>query len=297
MYNKVKQAKQKYYKDLLTENSRNPKKFWKCFKEIFPTKEPTPITTTTSVDTDKSFEAANSLCRFFTNIAQSLKTKAFKLRDFVWERPPKPDVPVKPFDFSYVRRIFVEKELKLVQCRKAAGWDNFPPGILKDVTYPLSSPLTYLINLSLSTGLVPTDWKNAKVTPIHKEGTTDNNNNFRRISVLTACSKILQRAVHKKLIEHLESNDLLSENQFGYRKQRSTELATVLLTDNIWKAVDKGNIARVLYVDLSKAFDTLSHSVLLEKLKSLGINQSAHMWFSDYLFNRKQYCVIKKCTS
>ena len=148
------------------------------------------------------------------------------------------------------------------------------PGILKDAAYPLSSPLTYLINLLSSTGLVPTNWQVAKVTPIHKGGTTDDNNNFRPISVLTTCSKILERAVHKQLIEHLESNDLSSENKFGYRKQRSTELATVLLTDNI-----------------------LSHSVLLEKLKSLGINESVHMWFSNYLFNRKEYCVIKKCTS
>ena len=147
--NKVKQIKQKYHKNLLTENSRNPKKFWKCIKEIFPTKESTPVTATINIDTDKNFEAANLLCSFFTNIPHSLKTKAFKLRDFVWERPPKPDVPVKPFNFSYVSRIFVEKELKSLQRRKATGWDNFLPGILKDAAYPLSGPLTYLINLLL----------------------------------------------------------------------------------------------------------------------------------------------------
>eukprot|EP00794_Sanderia_malayensis_P021363 gene21363-23443_t len=197
--NKIKQAKQKYHKDLLIENSRNPNKFWKCIKEIFPTKEPPPVTATTSIDHNKNFQAANSLCSFFTNIAQSLKSKALLLRDFVWERPPEP----------------------------------------KGQTH-LFAPLSYLINLSLSTGMVPTDWwKVAKVTPIHKGGSTDDNNNFRPISVLSACSKILERAVHKQLIEYLESNSILSENQFGYRKKRSTELATVLLTDKIRKAVDE----------------------------------------------------------
>lgn len=93
------------------------------------------------------------------------------------------------------------------------------------------------------------------------------------------------------------SNNFLSENQFGYHKQRSIELATILLTDNIRKAVDKGNLIGVLNGDFSKAFDTLSHSILLEILKSLGINESAHVWFSDYLINRKQYFVIEKCTS
>ena len=110
--NKVKQAKQKYHKDLLIKNSRNPKMFWKCIKEIFPTKEPIPVTAITNIDTDKNFKVANSLCSFFTNITRSLKTKAFKLRDFVWERPPTPDVPAKPFSLSYVSKIFVEKELK-----------------------------------------------------------------------------------------------------------------------------------------------------------------------------------------
>eukprot|EP00794_Sanderia_malayensis_P006428 gene6428-7159_t len=200
--NKIKQAKQKYHRDLLIENSRNPNKSWKCIKEIFPSKQPPPVTATTSIDHNKNFQAAN----------------------------------------SYVSRIFVEKELKSLKRRKAAGWDNFPPGILKDAAHPLSAPLSYLINLSLSTGMVPTDWKVAKVTPIHKGGSTDDNNNFRPISVLSACSKILERAVHKQLIEYLESNSILSENRFGYRKKRSTELATVLLTDKIRKAVDEGNM-------------------------------------------------------
>ena len=295
--NKVKQGKQKYHKDLLTENSRNPAKFWQCIKEIFPTKEPTPFSATTSTDRKKNTETANSLCSFFTNVAQTLKTKVFKLRDFIWEKPPTPGVPTKLFSFSYVSRIFVERELKSLKRRKAAGCDNFPPGILKDAAYAFSYPLTHLINLSLSTGQVPTEWKVAKITPIHKGGSTGDNNNFSPISVLTACSKILERAFHKQLISHLENNELLSKNQFGYRKHRSTELSTTLLADNIRKAVDEGNIVGVLYVDLSKAFDTLSHSVLLEKLKSFGISGTTHDWFSDYLFNRKQFCVVEKCES
>ena len=163
---------------------------------------------------------------------------------------------------------FVERELKSLKRRKAAGCDNLPPGILKDAAYALSSPLTHLINLSLTTGLVPNKWKIAKVTPIHKKGNTNDYNNYRPISVLNTCSKILERAVHKQLIDYLETNDLLSKTQFGYKKNRSAELATILLSDNIRKAVDEGHILGVLYVDLSKTFDPLSHSALLEKVKS-----------------------------
>ena len=113
-------------------------------------------------------------------------------------------------------------------------------------------------------------------TPIHKKGNTNDYNNYRPISVLNTCSKILERAVHKQLIDHLETNDLLSKTQFGYKKNRSTELATILLSDNIRKAVDEGHLVGVLYLDLSKAFDTLSHSALLEKLKSFGITGDSH---------------------
>ena len=100
---------------------------------------------------------------------------------------------------------------------------------------------------------MPNKWKIAKVTPIHKKGNTNDYNNYRPISVLNICSKILERAVHKQLTDHPEINDLLSKTQFGYRKNRSTELATILLSDNIRKAVNEGHLVGVLYVDLSKA--------------------------------------------
>ena len=211
-------------------------------------------------------------------------------------KPPSLSTPTKNFNFSYVSRIFVERELKSLKRRKAAGCDDIPPGILKDAAYALSSPLTHLINLSLTTGLVPNKWKIAKVTPIHKKGNTNDYNNYHPISVLNTCSKILEKAVHKQLIDHLETNDL-SKTQFGYRKNRSTELATILSSDNIRKAVDEGHLVGVLYVDLSKAFDALSHSALLEKLKSFEITGDSHNWFTDYVFNRKQFCVVENCES
>ena len=294
--NKIKQAKQKHYKELLLENSQNPSKFWNCIKELFP-KTTTPITATTSNDPSKNLEKANSLCNFFSNVAHSLKSKAFKLRDFKWEMPKVQTSNFHSFHFAYVSRIFVERELKKLQRRKAAGIDNIPPGLLKDAAHPVSGPLTHIVNLSLSTGIVPSEWKVAKVTAIHKGGSTSDQNNFRPISVLPICSKILERAVHNQLSNYLESNNLLSKRQFGYRKQRSTELATLLFVDDIRKAVDQGLVVGALYVDLSKAFDTLSHSVLLEKIRSFGLNGVALEWFIDYLFNRKQYCIIDKSAS
>ena len=201
------------------------------------------------------------------------------------------------FGFKYVSRIFVEKELKSLKRKSAAGWDHLPPCMLKDCTRVISGPLTHLINLSLTSGTVPNDWKIAKVTPIHKSGSIDDYNNSRPISVLPVLSKILERAVHTQFIQYIESNNILSKYQFGYRKKRSTELATILLADNIRKEIDSRKLVGAIFVDLSKAFDALSHSVLLEKLKSNGVDESSQNWFRDYFFNRKQFVVVNGCKS
>ena len=190
--NNVKQAKQKYQKDLLFENRNKPAKFWNCIKEMFPSKESVPISITTNIDNVKNTENANSICTFFSNIAQNLKYETFKLRNFIWEKPPTLSAPTKNFNFSYISGIFVERELKSLKCRKAAGCDDVPPGILKDAACTLPSPLTHLINLSLTTGLVPDKWKIAKVTLIHKKGNTNDYNNYRPISVLIPVQKYLK---------------------------------------------------------------------------------------------------------
>ena len=151
--NKTKQAKQKYYNDLLTENRRNPTKFWRCIKEIFPSKAK-PTSSSTSNDNTKNTSNANSFCSFFTNVASTLKAKAFPLQNFVWEKPQPPTTATQTFKFEHVSRIFVEKELKSLKRKKAAGWDDLPPGIVKDGASALSGPLAFLINLSLKSGMV-----------------------------------------------------------------------------------------------------------------------------------------------
>ena len=109
--------------------------------------------------------------------------------------------------------------------------------------------------------------------------------------------KILERIVYKQLLSHLENNGLLSSFQFGFRSKRSTELAVTYFTDIIRKEVDNGNILGAVFIDLSKAFDTVSHSCLLNKLPSYGINNKERHWFTDYLFSRMQSVQFKGALS
>ena len=160
--------------------------------------------------------------------------------------------------------------------------------MLKDVASEIAKPISFIINLSLRTGQVPTDWKILRVVPVHESGATADINNYRPTSILPVISKILERAVHHQLMDYLERNNLLSDKQFGYRSKSSTELATALFIDSIRRSGDKGLLPGAVYLDLSKAFDTLDHGRLLEKMKSHGVNGLALTWFTDYLFQRSQ---------
>jgi hypothetical protein len=132
----------------------------------------------------------------------------------------------------------VVRQLKLIKRKKATGLDNLPPGLLKDSAEQISAPLTYLINLSLMTGVFPTDWKTAKVIPIHKSGTRSNFDNFRPISILPAISKIIERIIHRQVMSFLNENNLLSRFQFCFRSDLSTEYAATVLLDDITRNVD-----------------------------------------------------------
>ena len=175
------------------------------------------------------------------------------------------------FIFQYVPRIFIEKELKRLKRNKATGTDDLPANLLKYSAFEISSPLCFVINLSLKTAKVPTEFKHALITPIHKSGSVTDMNNYRPISILPIISKLLEKSIHKQLMYHLERNNLLSDAQFGYRKKRSTDIATTLFVDNIRKNFDMGKLIGAIFIDLTKAFDTVSHSVLLFKLSAYGI--------------------------
>ena len=176
---------------------------------------------------------------------------------------------------------------------KATGLDELPATVLKDCADCLSLIITHIINLSLNTSSFPELWKRARVTPIHKSGPKDEPENYRPISVLPIFSKICEGVVHFQVMKHLEDQKLLSDRQFGYRKKRSTEQAAILLSDEIRKQVNDGKLVGAMFLDLSRAFDTISHATLTEKLTLYGISEDELEWFKSYLFNRRQIVDIE----
>ena len=235
---------------------------------------------------------ANSFCEYFSTIAKNLKRKKIVLRDFVWSKPVEEHLPNQvtenQFTFNAVKESEILKELRNLKRRKASGLDNFPSGLLKDAALVLTKPLTFIINLSLETGVVLSGWTVAKVIPLYKSGSQAEIDNYRPISILLTLSKILEKIVYKQLMAHLERHNLLFEYQFGFRPNRSTELAVTYFTDFIRKEVDSGKETGAVFIGLTKAFDTISHSIMLSKLSRYGVSDMELQWLTDYLFLRKQ---------
>ena len=286
----TRKAKSVYTKELIDQKCHNPKEFWKSVKEIFPTKG---ISRVTVNDTSFNKCKAKQFGEYFSNVITRLKNSAFKLTDCVWKhRKLLASRTDHVFQFEYVSIVFVKSFLKKVKRTKATGLDDLPAGMLKDCADYIAVPLRYIVNLSLNTSTVPSAWKEAKIVPIYKSGASSSVENYRPISVLPILSKLLEKAVHTQLSTFLERNNLLNDSQFGYRENRSTDLASALLIDSIRKNGDNGLLTGTLFLDLSKAFDTINHDLIIKKLASYGVGNHETNWFSDYLFCRSQTVIV-----
>ena len=141
----------------------------------------------------------------------------------------------------------------------------------------------------MESGRVPDQLKIAKVIPIFKADDNKKFSNYRLISILPNFSKILERVVYARLIKYLTKHNILFDNQFGFRKNHSTFMAVLDLIDNLSNSIDEKEFSVCVFIELSKAFDTVKHKILIEKLSHNGIRGTPLLWFSDYLFNRKQF--------
>ena len=177
------------------------------------------------------------------------------------------------------------------------GYDEISAKIVKSSINAIVSPLCNIFNSSLEKGIFPNALKIAKVIPIYKNGSKNMLNNHRPISILSIFSKILEKIVYDKLTSFIEKHNILHNKQFGFRKGYSTTHALIELTDKIAKAFEKKHIVISLFLDLSKAFDCIDHSILLKKLKYYGIRGNAIQWFESYLCNRKQYVSVDNFNS
>ena len=166
--------------------------------------------------------------------------------------------------------------------------DGIPSAVLKVLSYELCTPLYILFKMSIDSGTCPLQWKNADITPIYKKGDASQVSNYRPISILPAMCRLFERILADDINFHLYHNRLITDAQYGFVKGRSTELQ-LLNCSKMWiNAIDSNKFVDTVYIDFSKAFDTVSHRKLLHKLTNYGITGNILQWFSSFLCDRKQ---------
>jgi len=170
----------------------------------------------------------------------------------------------------------------------SAGSDRLKPKVIREVRHEIAKPVLHLVNLSLSKGIFPDLLKEAVVTPIYKKGAKDLMSNYRPVSILKVFAKIIEKVMYSRLSDYVNAANILYDRQFGFRSGHSTEMAVAEITSTIYRELNERRCVMAINMDLSKAFDTINHEILLQKLDKCGIGGLAYSWIRSYLSNRTQ---------
>ena len=239
------------------------------------------------IHTDKQI-IANKFNLFFTNIAQTLA------REIKYDGTKNVKYCLNKhintvFNFENVDEDTVRKTIQTLPSKNSCGLDGISSKLIKIIEPAIIKPLTLLINQVLNTGIFPDEIKIAKVIPIFKKDDPTLFKNYRPISLLSTISKIIEKIIFTQLSLYFDENKLIFDNQYGFRPKHSTEYAALELVDRIITQMDVKEVPINIFLDLSKAFDTIDHTILLAKLRYYGIHDTALRLLKSYLNNRKPY--------
>ena len=196
-------------------------------------------------------------------------------------------LPINGLEQITVTENEVEDILKILDTSKAIGPDLLNPRLLKEAASILKYPLCTLFNLSLTLSTFPSEWKYANVTPVFKKDCPSNLKNYRPISLISILAKVMERLVYKHIYNYLIDNNLITSHQSGFTPGDSAVNQLLYITNEFGRALDEGKEVRVVFCDISKAFDRVWHKGLLRKLESIGIRGSLLSWVKNYLSEKK----------
>ena len=263
----------------------NPKKFWKYIK--LKTKNNNKIGSIKYINAtgeDKIAVTDEEKCNAFVNYFTSVFTNEPNFNEEAATFKTFTNT-MEEFDISKDTVLLKLNNLKI---DKSPGYDNIHPRILYEIRNEIFEPLTNLFNLSLSKGILPSDWKLSSVTALFKKGSKSLINNYRPVSLTSIACKILELIIVDKIINYLISSNIISNKQFGFIKGRLTSIQLLNLLDKWTNHLDNNREGvDIIYKDFEKAFDKVPHKRLIFKLKKYGICNTVINWIKSYLKNRK----------
>ena len=295
--NKIRKAKHQYYKNILDSSSGDTKKTWSVINQIIRPNDENKNKTNKFSNPTNPDEVINDdrvICEMFNDyyvnagrdLSDSIIENNIPITHYLGDRV------TETLNFRCTDEVEVSRLIAGLS-DSAAGVDEIPAKVIKQVSNEITPPLTQIFNRSMNEGIFPNQFKTSKVTPIFKKGNKQEVKNYRPISVLPCLSKVLEKLIHDRLIEFITQNQIISDAQHGFQRQKSTTSAVLALTDDILKSFDAKKFTIALFLDLSKAFETVNHNILIEKLEHYGIRETALKWFASYLENRSQIVKYK----
>jgi len=286
----LKSAEREYYEEKFFKNSDNIKKTWEIIGKILnrPTKNiinPSFLSNNVMISDNRQIaeEFNNYFATIGLNLAATIVPTQIHFSSFL---PPGPSQ-------SAVFECTDPLEIRSIICNLTSscstGVDEIPSSVIKLVVDYISMPLCSIINNAICNACFPKILKIAKVIPIHKSGDSSLFSNYRPISLLTNFTKIFEKVIFVRLKNFLAKINIPSNNQFGFQSKKSTSMAILEMVDKISSAIDSKNCAMGIFIDLAKAFDTVDHNILLEKLRHYGIRGISLDLIKSYLHDRMQY--------
>lgn len=303
--NKIQQGinkiKSDYISDKIQESGNNSKKLWQQLKNLgYSGKSKENSKTVLKIEDELCFDGkkiASYFNTFFTTVASTLVSKlpyaekifstdSYHFRNFYRSR----GLTENNFRLVEVSEEYIFSVIMRLGVNKSTGLDCLPARFIIDGAPILKGPITHVINLSISTSEVPEGFKEARVKPLYKKNNRQEVGNYRPVSILNIISKVLERAVYDQLSDYLRLNNVIYDFQSGFRGDYSTDTCLIYLIDLLKTNTSKGNYTGLVLLDLQKAFDTVDHYILCDKLRAMGVKSVE--WFYSYLSGRNQIVKI-----
>lgn len=288
---KIKIAKQNYYRELLERSRGNLKETWQTINTIIGKKKKESVDQVINKflgKNESSEYVANSFANVFVeeveNIIHNCDVTCVKTdqREKSLNYDQKQSIYIPPVDAATVKEIITE-----MNSEKQAGYDEIRVKDLQNIKCQISPVIALLINLSIKEGVVPELLKVSVVRPVYKKGSHYEYSNYRPIALLSVVNKIMERYVAGCLSDYLSKFDIISKNQFGFQKKKSTSDLLLKFSNLVNTKLNENFHVVCMFVDFTKAFDTLNHKKLLLALEKVGVRGPLLQWFKSYLKNRK----------